>query len=192
MDIKLIFAISASVLTVLGYFPYLRDIFLKKTRPHAYTWLIWAITQGTATAALLYGGGKFGSIPLIIGTLLVLFVFILSFKYGTRNITKSDTITLILALFSILIWWQLDSPFLAVLAVTLIDGVGYFPTFRKTYSEPSSETLSFWLIMPLVIVLGILSLETYNLLTVTYLAMMATADMTLYLMILIRRRVLGV
>lgn len=56
MDYKLIIAIIAAVLTIIAYIPYFRDIFANKTKPHLFTWLIWGITQGTATVALLYGG----------------------------------------------------------------------------------------------------------------------------------------
>jgi hypothetical protein len=43
---KFIIAIIATVLTFLGFIPYFRDIFNRKTKPHLYTWLIWLITQG--------------------------------------------------------------------------------------------------------------------------------------------------
>ena len=85
MDWKLILAIFTVILVVIGYIPYFKDIFANKTKPHLYTWLIWLITQGTATVALIYGGGKFGSLGLIVGTVLVLVICGLSFRYGTKN-----------------------------------------------------------------------------------------------------------
>ncbi|MCK5085579.1 hypothetical protein KAK05_02610, partial [Candidatus Parcubacteria bacterium] len=95
MDYKLIIAIIAASLVVIAYIPYFKDIFARKTKPHLFTWLIWGITQGTAIAALLHGGGKFGSISLIVGAILVFVVFLLSFKYGTKDITTSDKFVLI-------------------------------------------------------------------------------------------------
>ncbi len=94
MDIKLIIAFIALSLDIVAYVPYFRDIFARKTKPHLFTWLIWMITQGTATVALIVGGGKFGSISLIVGTILVFFVFLLSFKYGTRDVSRSDKFVL--------------------------------------------------------------------------------------------------
>ena len=102
MDFKFITASIASLLMIMAYIPYFKDIFAHKTKPHMFTWLIWGITQGTATVALLYGGGKFGSFSLIMGTILVTIIFLLSFKYGTKDITNSDKFVLILAL----IVWQ--------------------------------------------------------------------------------------
>jgi hypothetical protein len=189
MDFKFFISIIASLLTIIGYAPYLRDIFAKKTKPHLYTWLIWMITQGTATIALLYGGGKFGSFSLITGTILVLTVFLLSFKYGTKDVTKKDRIILVLALLAIVIWWQLDNPFVAVLMVSAIDGVGYIPTIRKSFNDPWSETLFFWAVMAVVALLTLIANAEYNFLTVTYLAMLFIANILVVLVCLLRRRV---
>ncbi len=167
-DIKLILAVIGVVLLVIGYIPYFRDVFQGKTKPHLYTWLIWFITQGTAAVASFYGGGKFGTISLIVGTILVFFITLLSFKYGTKNITKGDSIILILALLAIVFWWQLKNPVLAVIMISLIDGLGYIPTIRKTFIDPKSETVSFWILMVFVIILILLSNGEYNILTVLY------------------------
>lgn len=188
MDWKLVLGIVTVLVTVIGYVPYFRDIFAKKTKPHLYTWLIWGITQGTATAALLYGGGKFGSLGLLVGTVLVAIICLLSFRYGTRNITKSDTAVLVLALLAIVAWWQLGNPVISVLMVSAIDGLGYIPTFRKTWLDPSTETLSFWIIMTAVNVLTLLANAEHNILTMTYSIMLGVANITMVLLILWKRR----
>lgn len=187
-DIKFIFALAAATLLIIGYFPYFRDVFLKKTKPHLYTWLVWAITQSTAMVALWYGGGKFGIISLAIGTILVVAIFLLSFKYGTKNITKIDTIVLLFALAAIIVWWKLKNPLLAVFMVSAIDGLGYIPTFRKSFKYPWSETLSFWLIMTMVDILAILSSARYNFLTVTYLATLGTLNIVVFVICFFRRK----
>jgi len=189
LDWRLVLALFATALTIFGYIPYFKDIFAKKTKPHLFTWLIWAITQGTATVALLHGGGKFGSLSLIMGTILVLIIFGLSFKYGTRNITRSDKVTLAVALLAIVVWWQLDSPLIAVLMVSAIDGMGYIPTLRKSYTEPHSETVSFWVIMTIVTILTIIANAEYNLLTVTYLTVLAIGNITVASICLARRKI---
>lgn len=190
MDVKLIFAIISSAILIIGFIPYFKDIFLNKTKPHLYTWLIWVITQGTATVAAWYGGGKFGVMGLAIGTLLVVSIFLLSFKYGTKDIRKTDTFFLITALLAILVWWQLKNPYLSVFMVSAIDGLGYFPTYRKSFSDPWSETLSFWLMMALLSVFALLALDKYNFLTVAYLATIGVADIILFIECAVRRLII--
>ena len=189
-DFKLIVAVIASIITITAYLPYLKDIFKKKTQPHLYTWLIWAITQGTATAILLYGGGKFGSLSFIVGTLLVLVIFGLSFKYGTKNIKKVDIATLTLAILAIVVWWQLDNPLLSIIMVSSIDVSGYIPTFRKSYKEPWSETLAFWFIMAVVKLLIMVSNAEYNFLTMTYVTISLIANSSLFILLVVRRRLI--
>jgi len=188
IDFKFIIAIIATLLVIIGYIPYFKDIFARKTKPHLYTWLIWAITQGTATVALLYGGGKFGGMSLIVGTILLLFVVILSFKYGTKDIKISDKIILILALFAIVFWWQLDNPLIAVLIVSAINGVGFIPTIRKSFLNPWGETLSFWGIMIIVDFLALISNAEYNFLTVFYLFILLIGNMLVFSICFFRRK----
>lgn len=188
MDIKLFFAIASVIVLVIGYYPYFRDIFRKTTKPHAYTWLIWAITQGTATAAAFYGGANWGVMSLAGGTVLVVFVFLLSLKYGTKNITRSDTGILLLALLAIVVWWLTKNPLLSVLMVTAIDGMGYIPTLRKSWEEPWSETLTFWLAMAAVSVLTILSLGEINWLTAPYLVVLAVLNILVLVVCILRRK----
>lgn len=189
MDIKLTLGILSSIVLLGAYVPYIRDIFAKKTKPHIYTWLVWAITQGTGTLALWYGGGGFAAITLFVGLLLVLVVVLLSLTYGTKNITKGDTFVLIAALAAIVVWWQLNNPLLAVLMVSTIDGLGYIPTFRKSFAEPWSETVLFWVAISFSYALALFANSEYNVLTVTYITTQMLADIAIVVLCLTRRRV---
>ncbi|MFA6198542.1 MAG: hypothetical protein WC734_05355 [Patescibacteria group bacterium] len=189
INIKILFAILSVVIAVAGAFvPYFRDIFRGKTKPHAYTWLIWTITQGTAVAGLWYGRGGWGALALTIGTVLVFVVFLVSLKRGTRNITKSDTVILIAALLAIVVWWQLHNPLAAVIMVSIIDVIGYFPSFRKTYQEPWTETPLSWVTFAMANILSMLALSEYSFLTLTYLIAITIANIILFAISLARRR----
>ena len=188
MDVKIILTVIATAIGVVAFFPYLRDTFSLKTKPHAYTWLIWAITQGTAVFGIWYGGGGWGALNLTIGTLFVIVVFLFSIKYGTKNITKSDMAILVAALSAIIIWWRLDQPLISVIMVSMIDVIGYIPSFRKSYQEPWSETLISWILFSASNTFAILALEEYNLLTVTYLAAITSANIALFLLCFFRRK----
>lgn len=187
MNIKIILTTIATVVGVVAFFPYLRDIIRLKTKPHAYTWLIWAITQTTAVAGILHGGGGWGSLNLIIGTFFVICIFLFSLKYGSKNITKGDSIILTIALCAVLAWWKLDNPVLAVIMVSIIDVLGYIPSFRKSYQEPWSETLISWVLFSISNILAVLALSEYNLLTVTYLAAITLANLSIFLLCFLRR-----
>ncbi len=188
---KLIISVLASLVMVGAYIPYFRDIFLKKTRPHVYTWLIWAITMGTATAGLWYGGGGWGTLSMLVVTTLVFAVFLLSLKFGTRNITIADTIVLMAALLATVAWWRLNNPLLAVVMVSVIDGLGYIPSFRKTFEEPWTETPSSWAIFAISNALTIISLGEYNFLTLIYMVTTIVANVSIFSLCLFRRKLVS-
>ncbi len=188
INYKFIFAVIAVILTILGYIPYFKDIFLRKTKPHLYTWLIWTITVGMATIASWYGGGNFATLVLFTCLLLVILVFLLSFKYGTKNIKPIDTVILLFCLVAIVVWWQLKDLLLAIIMISIIDGFGYFPTFRKSFEDPWSETLKFWAIMVVANILTVASSAQYNFLTLTYLVTIIICNLTVLIICFIRRR----
>jgi len=187
-DFKVVAAVFAVLIGVGAFLPYLLDTVRKKTRPHAYTWLIWLLTQGTAVAGIWYGGGGLGAIALTIGVFFVGIVFLFSLWYGTRNIKRSDTVVLLAAIAAILVWWQLDNPLLAVLMVSVIDVLGYIPSWRKSITEPWAETLWSWTAFSIGNMFAIAALSEYNFLTISYLISITIANVILVAICLYFRR----
>lgn len=177
LDLKLVAGILGAVIGNVAFLPYFWDIYRKRTKPHAYTWLIWCLTQGTAVAGMWYGGSGFGALGLTIGLVFVAIVFLFSLKYGTKNITRSDTVILIAAIAAILVWWQLNNPILAIAMAATIDLFGFIPTWRKTIVEPWSETLWTWIAFSIGNFFAIAGLLEYNLLTLTYIVAITIANL---------------
>lgn len=177
----------ATLLSILAFFPYLRDMFRKKTQPHMYTWLIWTITQGTAVGAMIAGGGGVASISFAVATLLVFVVFLFSFRYGTKHVTHSDTVLLCVALLAIVAWVILDSPLVSVVLVTAVDLLGYIPSIRKSYTEPKTETLSTWVLFTVSNFFAIAALSEFNVLTLTYIVAITLGNMAIVGIVFFRR-----
>ncbi|HTB31176.1 MAG TPA: hypothetical protein VK808_04070, partial [Bacteroidia bacterium] len=136
--IKFICGIIATLIGTGSFYPYLRDVFKRKTQPHTYTWLIWAILQVTGVMAMFNNGAGIGALSLTVGAFFCAYIFILSLKYGTKNITTFDTLCLIGALAATAVYVFMHNPVLSVILITIIDLVGFLPTMRKAYSEPHS------------------------------------------------------
>ena len=186
--IKPIFGILAGILSVVCYIPYLRDIFQKKTTPHSYSWLIWSILQAVGVVAIIVGqGGYFSILGIAVGAFFCLIVFLLSLKFGTKNITKLDTASLIGAFIAIEIWIFTKDPLYSVILISVIDFLGYIPTMRKGYEEPYTETLSTYVASAVSLALALLALTTYSLTTTLYLATLVFSN-SLFVLILLYRR----
>ncbi len=140
MTLQTIFAGLATVITLANKIPYLVDIFRLKTTPHSYSWLIWTMLQTTGVSVMLSSGAGAGVASLVASTVLCAFIFLLSLRFGTKNITTFDTICFVGALGATGVWFFLHDALLSIILVSAIDLVAFLPTFRKSYEEPYSET----------------------------------------------------
>lgn len=190
LEIKTFWAACASIFALCGFFPYLYSVFKRKTQPHEFTWLLFLLTQGTATAILWLNGGGRGAMALTIGTVFITVVFFLSLIDGQRDITKSDIACLVLALAAFPLWLVLKQPLAATILLTSIDMLAYVPTFRKAYKHPYSETVLTWSLFFFSDLFSIFALETYTALTLTYLGAITTANVVLVTFLLTRRAAL--
>lgn len=188
MNYKIIFGLISTVIGVISFLPYLKDIFARKTKPHIYTWLIWSIIQGVGVVAMIMGGAGAGSWALIIGTIFVFFIFLLSFKYGTKNITKFDTVCLIAAIITIIIWIIQKDPLISVILVCIIDFTGFILTYKKIYKEPGSETTSLYFMYALSNMFALLAMNQYTIITSLYTTFLLCANSFCVLLLVVRRK----
>jgi len=186
--VKELLGLTAAFLGVLQAIPYFWDIFHHRTKPHLYTHLIWSIVTGLAFFGQVAAGGGPGAWTTGVMTVITIAVLALSFKYGTEDITTLDAIFLIGALVSILPWWLTHDPMLSVVLATVIDVLAFFPTIRKTYNDPSSETLVSYVSNLFRHPLSIAALSIYSVTTVIYPAGLFVMNAVLVFVIVSRRR----
>ena len=191
MELKLFWAILSSVLTVVLFVPYLRDIFLRKTQPHMYSWLIWGLLQVIGASAIFKGGAGLGTWSLVVGGIVCLSIFGLSFKYGTKNIKRFDVYCLVGALIALLAYLFVSNPLYSVILVATIDFIAYFPTLRKGYEEPYSETLITFEISAFVNIISIFALQHYSVTTVLYEVTLSLTNVALCIILITRRKVVA-
>ena len=165
---KEIIGVITIILTFTGLIPYIVDIFKNKTKPHVFTWLVWAIVTLLAFFAQWQNGGGAGSWTTAVTGLMTVFIAIISLKKGSRDVTKSDAVIFIGALIAIVPWYLTKNPTLSVIILTLINSAVFIPTIRKTINDPTSETLSSYVIHATRHSLSILALSNYSISTFLY------------------------
>lgn len=188
MEIKAVLSIIAIILTFIAYIPYLRDIVKKKTHPHIYSWLIWGLVASIAFGLQVSGGAGVGAWVMLVVAMLNIAIFIFGFKYGTKDITKTDTVFLLLALFALFLWLIVKQPVLSVILDTSISIIGLGPTVRKSWNRPHSETLFLWELNSFRHVLTIFALQNYSIVTWLYPGAWIVANALFSIMLIIRRR----
>lgn len=170
MDIKTILGIIAALLALFSSYLYIRDIFKGNTKPHTYTWLIWSIVTTIAFLGQWVSGGGAGSWATGVAAIVTIGTLLLSLNgnYGTKDITNFDKICLVLAIISILPWLLVKSVLWSVILATLIDLIAFFPTMRKTWHAPKSESLGSMYVDAVKHALSMFSMGRYSVITLIY------------------------
>lgn len=187
-EYKSIIALITIAIAIVSYVPYFRDMLSGRTKPHAFTWLIWAILNGVAFGGQLYDKGGAGAWPLGFTAVVTFVIFFLALKNGEKNIKLFDWLCLGAAMLALIPWFLADSPLLSIIIVTIIDLIGFLPTVRKVYRKPYEETLSTHILSTLKYGLILVALETYTILTTLFPLVIFIADGLLVVLIIIRRQ----
>jgi len=191
IDYKWALASFAALISVCNLIYYASNAFKGKTKPHLYTWLIWGIVTVIAAIAQIVSGGGVGAYYTLLIAFNCLFIAVLAYFKGEKDIHRSDKACLGFCLIAIILWPLLKSPLLSVLIVTIVDTVGFIPTIRKSFSKPHEENLFSFSIYAFTYSLSILALESYNFITVFYPAVIVITAASLAVMRIIRRKQLG-
>jgi len=161
--------IIATLLVFLGYIPYLRDVIGGRTKPHIYSWFVWGIVTLIAFALQVSDFAGIGSLVTLAAGLMCFIVIALGVVYKSKvKITRIDTIFLILSLIALVLWLFVKEPVLSAILVAIIGLLGFVPTIRKSWNNPYSETLSFYLLNTLRFLLNVFSLRHYSIITALY------------------------
>jgi hypothetical protein len=191
MTLKIFFGSLSLIVALVSFAPYLKDILARKTTPHMYSWLVWTILQATATIAILRENLFWSALGVAALGLVSGIVFLLSFKYGTKNITTFDTACLIGALIAIGIWVFAHNVTLSIILITIIDFVGFLPTYRKGYEEPYSETIFLYVCSAFSNFFSFLSLTQYSIESSLYVVSLVVSNVIFVSIVFTRRRLLS-
>ncbi len=189
MEIKLLLALCGGLLIVGSFLPYILDIIKGNTEPHVYTWCIWTFTHGIAALAIVQGdGGLIAALSIGAGAVCSFVVFLLSIRQTTQHITTFDSIALAVAVLAIIAWLKLDHPVWVVILITIVDVLGFVPTWRKTWHKPKTESVIAWSLYAIGCLMTLIALSHYNVLTTFYISAMVIASSILVIIITLRRR----
>ena len=189
MFFKAFLSTLAVILTFAAFVPYIHSIVYKNTKPHVFSWIIWASTTFIVFLAQLAGRGGIGAWPIGISGVITFAIAILAYaKRGDNSVTKTDWVFFLLAMSSLPLWWFTSDPLWAVVVLTGVDVLGFGPTFRKAYTQPHQEHLPLFVIMIVRNLLVIMALEYHSWTTVLFPAAIALASLILVLVIVWRRR----
>lgn len=171
-----------------GTIPYVFSVLKGHTRPHVFSWTIWAILTGIAFATQRTAGAGIGAWTMGLSFLGCAVIAGLAVFRGERRATWGDRAAFMAALFAIPLWLWAPDPLWAVMLVTLIDALGFYPTYRKSWEKPFDEYLPNYALVAVSFGFSLAAIESKTVVTLLYPAMLTVFNGWFVVMCLLRRR----
>jgi len=130
----------AILIAVISYSLYFRDVLAGKTKPHAFTWLIWSSLNMFIFYAQIMNNGGPGAWVTGAAAIANGLIFLLALRYGEKNIALLDWLCLLIALTSLGIWLVYPDGELSILLACALFVIGFIPTLRKSFRKAHEET----------------------------------------------------
>lgn len=187
-ETKTLLTVVALLLAVLSYIPYFRDILNGKTKPHAFTWLVWCVMSTVAFFSQVSDGGGVGTWVLAFTAIMNFIIFVFAIYYGETQISNMDWFCLMGAFLGVALFTFNDDPPMSLLIISAVDIIGFIPTVRKSMINPYQETISTFSITSLKYLFAIAALENYTFITVYYPSVVGVMNALFVFLLMYQRR----
>jgi zinc transporter ZupT len=152
----------AGIITLLGFVPYCLAIVQGRTKPNQATWWIWSIV-GIMLASSYWASGATQTlwvpISYVIGPIITT---ALAMRYGASQWSRFDRLCILGAFVSLILWFVLRSPQVALVINLIIDLFGALPTIRNAWHRPQDEDLTGWLIFTVGNAFNVLAIDRWT------------------------------
>ena len=185
MTIELLLWWVSGLLIWLPLVLYIYSIVKWETKPHIYTRFLYLVITLIICVIQMQNDWGYWSIALIVMTFFCFITFVLSFKYWSCDIVRSDKVFLFLGLIGIVFWVFVENDLYAVIVLIIVDLIATLPTIRKTYFEPTSENKYVYALEIFWLFFSILSLWDVNLLNSLYIFFLLLINIVIFLVIIL-------
>jgi hypothetical protein len=190
MTLQEVAAAAASVGLFVAYIPYFWGMYRGRTKPHAFSWVIWSLVTSIAAAAQLSEGGGLGAWLMAALATIRWSIALIALKKGEHTATRGDWISFILAVVAIAIWVMTKTPLYAVILISIIQIIAFYPTVRKSWTKPEHEAALMYILSVCTQLLMICALAVKSLITLLYPIVAISVNLLFVAMLLYRRRVI--
>jgi len=166
--IKEIIGGLAALIGLINIGIYFLTIIRGQITPHFFTWVIWTFTNAIIFAAQYLDAGGPGAWQTGVTSIACGVIAITAISHGEHNITRTDWAAFVCALGALPIWFLTHNPLASVLTLTVVDSIGFYPTFRKAFQEPYRENAGWTFSAAFVYSLSIMALTNYDWTTLLY------------------------
>ena len=186
VTVKLLFGILSIAFALVAYYFYFRDMARGKTKPHAFSWLVWGLLAGIGFFAQVSAHAGIGAWATGLTSLVSLAIFCFALRIGATRPTFFDWTLLGVALVSLMLLFVVRSEEAALVLTLLALVAGFAMNIRKAYKKPQEENATAFWLNTLKFIPAIFALSYFNFLTVAYPLVAALGNAAVALVVQIR------
>ncbi|MDD3145262.1 MAG: hypothetical protein PHV23_04090 [Candidatus Gracilibacteria bacterium] len=187
-DIKYLFLIFSAIFTFFSYFIYFRSIIKGESKPHVVSWFIWGLISLIIFIIQIYDNAGIGAFNIGFVAFLCLLISFISFKKGSRKISKTDSFSLIFGILSIILWIFTSNPVLSVILLIIVDIFGFIPTILKSIKNPFHENENAYFLAGAGYLISIFSMTNISFLTIGFIVVTCFLNLFLATIIFFRKK----
>jgi hypothetical protein len=188
-DYKVLLGVCTILIGLVSYTFYFRDVFKGKTKPDAFSWLIWGILASVMFFAQSAEGGGPGTWATAFTGVVCYVIACVAFVRRSGRLKTIDTISFIGAGLGVGLWYYTHDPLLTVLLLIAIGAMGFVPTFQKAFEKPNEETAITFFLNGCKFALAFLALESFTPVTWLYPVSLTCLNISLAAMIVWKRHI---
>lgn len=149
---------------IAGYYFYIKDMFTGDTKPNLVSWFLWVLGPTIGAFLQFKDGAGLSLLPVLVGGLgpLVIVGISLWRKNGFWKITFFDLVCGALALMAILLYIITHNLSFSIIFAILSDALGFIPTYKKSWTDPGSESWGMYAASAFFNFVGVLTITHWS------------------------------
>ena len=155
-------SILSGIFLIAGYIPYIYEVVKGTTIPNKASWLIWSLS----TVTIIFTLGETGTHEAILFPIAdasgCTIIFILSLFIGEKGWSKTDRVSFMVCIVSLIFWLYSGNALIALIANLIVYTSGYIPTITKTIKNPYAESFTAWTFFMIGVVLNLVTVSIGN------------------------------
>ena len=127
------------ILAVAGFLIYFWQTLSGEVRPHPLSWFLFGVLSVTGYLVQRDQGAQAGSWALLAMSVICFLLVAVSVIRGERSFSRAEWTFLIAGVFVFAFYLFTKEPTVAAVLITLVDALGYGPTFTRGWTNPQTD-----------------------------------------------------
>jgi hypothetical protein len=175
-------------LAIAGAAIYVYQTLRGEVRPHPLSWLVFGVLSGVGYWVQRDEGAAQGSWALLAMTVICFLFVAASVARGERSFSRQEWAFVAASAATFILYLFTREPNLVAALITLIDALGYGPTFVRGWSQPQKDSVASFALNAVKFVPSLMAMDPITFATSFYPAALLVLNTAVSAMLVMRRR----